>query len=143
MLSLEFGGGKKEPPEARKQEFVLSLEFWPVKRALWGSPGGRKEHFYHVFKQVLQKAPTGETAQKVSYSGNSAMERFRRNNVWFRVAAGGTTGGEDSHSLGTPSFDGVGGYSYNNHRVDIRHRGTKRYIGQICSVMLRDVLNQI
>ena len=57
MLSLEFWGAKKEPPEARKQEFVLSLEFLAAKWAVLGSPGGRKEHFYHVFKQNLQKAP--------------------------------------------------------------------------------------
>ena len=40
MLSLEFWGAKKEPPEARKPEFVLSLEFLFVKRALWRVPGG-------------------------------------------------------------------------------------------------------
>ena len=57
MLSLEFWGAKKEAPEARKQEFVLSLEFLAAKWAVLGSPGGRKEHFYHVFKQNLQKAP--------------------------------------------------------------------------------------
>ena len=55
MLSLEFWGAKKEAPEARKQEFVLSLEFLAAKWAVVGSPGGRKEHFYHVFKQNLQK----------------------------------------------------------------------------------------
>ena len=42
MLSLEFWGAKKEAPEARKQEFVLSLEFLIVKRAVLGSPGGPK-----------------------------------------------------------------------------------------------------
>ena len=56
MLSLEFWGAKKEPPEAQKPEFVLSLEFLAAKWAVLGSPGGRKEHFYHVFKQNLQKA---------------------------------------------------------------------------------------
>ena len=56
MLSLEFWDAKKEPPEAQKQEFVLSLEFLAAKWAVLGSPGGRKEHFYHVFKQNLQKA---------------------------------------------------------------------------------------
>ena len=40
MLSLEFWGAKKEAPEARKQEFVLSLEFLAAKWAFWGSPGG-------------------------------------------------------------------------------------------------------
>ena len=42
MLSLEFWGAKKEPPEAQTQEFVLSLEFLEVKRAVLGSPGGAK-----------------------------------------------------------------------------------------------------
>ena len=56
MLSLEFWGAKKEPPETQKQEFVLSLEFLAAKWSVWGSPGGRKEHFYQVFKQNLQKA---------------------------------------------------------------------------------------
>ena len=56
MLSLEFWGAKKEPPEAQKQEFVLSLKFLAVKRAFLGCQGGRKQHFYNVFKQVLQKA---------------------------------------------------------------------------------------
>ena len=56
MLSLEFWGAKKEPPEAQKQEFVLSLEFLAAKWAFLGSPGGEKEHFYYVFKQNLQKA---------------------------------------------------------------------------------------
>ena len=45
MLSLEFWGAKKEPPEAQKQEFVLSLEFLAAKWAFLGSPGGEKEHF--------------------------------------------------------------------------------------------------
>ena len=40
MLSLEFWGAKKEAPEARKQEFVLSLEFFAAKWAFLGSPGG-------------------------------------------------------------------------------------------------------
>ena len=56
MLSLEFWGAKKEPPEAQKPEFVLSLEFLAAKWAVLGSPRGRKEHFYHVFKQNLEKA---------------------------------------------------------------------------------------
>jgi len=55
MLSLEFWGAQKEAPEARKQEFALSLEFLVVKRAVLGCPGGRKEHYYHVFKQNLQR----------------------------------------------------------------------------------------
>ena len=55
MLSLEFWGAKKEAPEAWKHEFVLSLKFLAIKRALWGGPGGRKEHYNHVFKQVLRK----------------------------------------------------------------------------------------
>ena len=57
MLSLEFWSAKKEPPEAQKQEFVLSLEFLAAKWAFLGSPGGETEHFYYVFKQNLQKAP--------------------------------------------------------------------------------------
>ena len=57
MLSLELWGAKKEAPEARKQEFVFSLEFLAAKWAVLGSPGGPKEHFYYVFKQNLQKAP--------------------------------------------------------------------------------------
>ena len=73
MLSLEFWGAKKEPPEARKQEFVLSLEFFGCKRAFLGSPGGEKEHFYHVFKQVLQKAQNQETRPK------SQLQRKQRN----------------------------------------------------------------
>ena len=60
MLSLEFWGAKKEAPEARKQEFVLSLEVLAAKWAFWGSPGGEKEHFYHAFKQNLQKAQNGK-----------------------------------------------------------------------------------
>ena len=96
MLSLEFWGAKKEPPEAQKQEFVLSLEFLAAKWAFWGCQGGRKQHFYHVFKQVLQQAqnrenrpkshPTGETAKP----GNSGIPRFRRNNARIRAATGGT-----------------------------------------------------
>ena len=35
---------------------MLSLELLAIKRALWVGPGGRKEHYNHVFKQVLQKA---------------------------------------------------------------------------------------
>jgi hypothetical protein len=79
MLSLEFWGAKKEPPEARKREFMLSLEFWAVKRALWGSPGGRKQHFYHVFKQVLQKAPNRGNRRKSHLPGkqrNTAVTAF-------------------------------------------------------------------
>ena len=78
MLSLEFWGAKKEPPEAQKQEFVLSLEFLAVKRALWGSPGGRKEHFYHVFKQVLQKAPNRENRPKSHPTGVTAETAEQR-----------------------------------------------------------------
>ena len=82
MLSLEFWGAKKEAPEARKQEFVLSLEFLAAKWAFLGSPRGEKEHFYHVFKQNLQKAqnrehrpkshPTGVTAE----TGETAVTAF-------------------------------------------------------------------
>ena len=69
MLSLEFWGAKKEPPEAQKPEFVLSLEFLAAKWAFLGCQGGRKQHFYHVFKQVLQQAQNLETAQKVILPG--------------------------------------------------------------------------
>ena len=80
MLSLEFWGAQKEPPEAQKQEFVLSLKFSGRKQAFWGSPGGRKEHFYHVFKQNLQKAQNGKS------------EPPGRLN-WRRRGLGGTLGG--------------------------------------------------
>jgi hypothetical protein len=96
MLSLEFWGAKKEPPEARKREFMLSLEFWAVKRALWGSPGGRKQHFYHVFKQVLQKAPNRGNRRKSHLPGKQRkqrLQRFRRNNARIRAATGGTNRG--------------------------------------------------
>ena len=76
MLSLEFWGAKKEPPEARKPEFVLSLEFLVVKRAFLGCQGSRKEHFYHVFKQVLQQAQNLETAQKVILPGKPGKPGF-------------------------------------------------------------------
>ena len=61
MLSLEFWGANKEPPDAQKQEFVLSREFLGAKWAFRGSPGGEKEHFYLVFKQNLQKAQNGKS----------------------------------------------------------------------------------
>ena len=80
MLSLEFWGAKKEPPEARKQEFVLSLELLVVKRALWGSPGGRKEHFYQVFKPNLQTVQNGKSEPPGVVT-------------WRRRGLGGTLGG--------------------------------------------------
>ena len=103
MLSLEFWGAKKEPPEAQKPEFVLSLEFLAVKRALWGSQGDRKQHFYRVFKQVLQKAQNRENRPKsqlqrkqrntAEHSGTQRLQRFRRNNARIRAATGGTNRG--------------------------------------------------
>ena len=76
MLSLEFWGAKKEPPEAQKQEFVLSLEFLAAKWAFLGSPGGEKEHFYHVFKQVLQKSPKPGKPPKKSSTGETGEPGF-------------------------------------------------------------------
>ena len=117
MLSLEFWGAKKEAPEARKQEFVLSLEFFAVKLALWGSPGGRKGHFHHVFQQVLQKAPNRGNRRKSQLPAVSAETALCR--VFDKIThesgpprggpIGGDPSGGDSHSLSTPSFDGVGG----------------------------------
>ena len=78
MLSLEFWGAKKEPPEAQKQEFVLSLEFLAAKWAFLGSPGGEKEHFYHVFKQVLQKAQNRENRPKSHPTGEQRKQRKQR-----------------------------------------------------------------
>ena len=76
MLSLEFWGAKKEPPEAQNKEFVLSLEFLAAKWAFWGSPGGEKEHFYHVFRQILQKSPKPGKPPKKSATGEQRKQRY-------------------------------------------------------------------
>ena len=55
MLSLEFWGAKKEPPEAQKQEFVLSLEFLAAKWAFLGSPGGEKSTFTTCLSRIYKQ----------------------------------------------------------------------------------------
>ena len=69
MLSLEFWGAKKEPPEAQKQEFVLWLEFLAAKWAFWGSLGGEKSTFTTCLSRFCKKPKTGKTAQKVILPG--------------------------------------------------------------------------
>ena len=77
MLSFEFWGAKNGPPEARNKEFVLSLDFLAVKRALFESPEGRKQHFYFVFKQVLQKSPQpGKPPKKSANVGTAEYSVF-------------------------------------------------------------------
>ena len=95
MLSLEFWGAKKEPPEAQKQEFVLSLEFLAAKWAFLGSPGGEKEHFYYVFKQNLQKAENG-------LSKGPGVVTWRRRGPGGTPCALGPLGGACSRPLSLP-----------------------------------------
>ena len=57
MLSLEFGGAKKEAPEARKQEFVLSHEFVAAKCQFWGPREAEKSTFNTCLSRIY-KRPT-------------------------------------------------------------------------------------
>ena len=52
MLSLEFWGAKKEPPEAQKQEFVLSLEFLAVNGHFGGPRGAKKSTFTTCLSRI-------------------------------------------------------------------------------------------
>ena len=65
-------GCQKRAPRGPKTRIRALARGFGRKMGIFGVPGGRKEHFYHVFKQVLQKAQNRENRPKSHPTGVTA-----------------------------------------------------------------------